>query len=85
MPVDFDRGSPAKFDSRTLNRKTLSRWTGRITQASNGTTQQKSKEIHGKSYGKPKIPAPRRLPGKSVQRRTALYRPLVFCKLLRDS
>ena len=31
MPVEFDRGSPGKFDSRTLNRKTLSRWTGRIT------------------------------------------------------
>ncbi len=32
MPVEFDGGSPGKFDSRTLNRKTLSRWTGR-TQA----------------------------------------------------
>ena len=31
MSVEFDRGSPGKFDSRTLNRKTLSRWTGRIT------------------------------------------------------
>ena len=30
MPIEFDRGSPGKFDSRTLNRKTLSRWTGRI-------------------------------------------------------
>ena len=30
MSVEFDRGSPGKFDSRTLNRKTLSRWTGRI-------------------------------------------------------
>ena len=29
MSVEFDRGSPGKFDSRTLNRKTLSRWTGR--------------------------------------------------------
>ena len=29
MSVEFDRGSPGKFDSRTLNRKTLDRWTGR--------------------------------------------------------
>ena len=29
MSVEFDRESPAKFDSRTLNRETLSRWTGR--------------------------------------------------------
>ena len=29
MSVEFDRGSPGKFDSRTLNRKTLNRWTGR--------------------------------------------------------
>ena len=30
MSVQFDRGSPGKFDSRTLNRTTLNRWTGRI-------------------------------------------------------
>ena len=30
MSVDFYRESPGKFDSRTLNGKTLSRWTGRI-------------------------------------------------------
>ena len=30
MSVEFDRGSPGKFDSRTLNRNALSRWTGRI-------------------------------------------------------
>ena len=29
MSVEFYRESPGKFDSRTLNRKTLSRWTGR--------------------------------------------------------
>ena len=29
MSVEFYRGSPGKFDSRTLNRKTLNRWTGR--------------------------------------------------------
>ena len=29
MSVEFDRGSPGKFDSRTLSRETLSRWTGR--------------------------------------------------------
>ena len=31
MSVEFDRGSPGKFDSRTLNRTTLSRWTGRMS------------------------------------------------------
>ena len=30
MSVEFDRESPGKFDSRTLSRETLSRWTGRI-------------------------------------------------------
>ena len=29
MSVEFDRGSPGKFDTRTLSRETLSRWTGR--------------------------------------------------------
>ena len=31
MSVEFYRESPGKFDSRTLSRETLSRWTGRIT------------------------------------------------------
>ena len=31
MSVEFYRESPGKFGSRTLNRKTLSRWTGRTT------------------------------------------------------
>ena len=31
MSVEFYRGSPGKFDSRTLSRETLSRWTGRTT------------------------------------------------------
>ena len=30
MSVECYRGSPGKFDSRTLNRKTLNRWTGHI-------------------------------------------------------
>ena len=30
MSVEFDRGSPGKFDSRTLSRETLSRWTGHM-------------------------------------------------------
>ena len=30
MSVELDREPPGKFDSRTLNRKTLNRWTGRI-------------------------------------------------------
>ena len=29
MSVEFNRESPGKFDSRTLSRETLSRWTGR--------------------------------------------------------
>ena len=29
MSVEFYRESPGKFDSRTLNWKTLNRWTGR--------------------------------------------------------
>ena len=29
MSVEFYTGSPGKFDSRTLSRKTLNRWTGR--------------------------------------------------------
>ena len=29
MSVEFYRESPGKFDSRTLNRKTLKRWTRR--------------------------------------------------------
>ena len=28
MSIEFDRESPGKFDSRTLNRETLNRWTG---------------------------------------------------------
>ena len=31
MSVEFYRGSPGKFDSRTLNRVTLKKWTGRIS------------------------------------------------------
>ena len=31
MSVESDRESPGKFDSRTLKRKTLNRWTGRTT------------------------------------------------------
>ena len=31
MSVEFDREPPGKFDSRTLSRETLSRWTGRST------------------------------------------------------
>ena len=38
MPVEFDRGSPGKFDSRTLNRKTLNRWTGRKASSKSGST-----------------------------------------------
>ena len=30
MSIELFRESPGKFDSRTLSRETLSRWTGRI-------------------------------------------------------
>ena len=30
MSVEFYREPPGKFDSRTLSRKTLNRWTGRV-------------------------------------------------------
>ena len=36
MSVEFYRGSPGKFDSRTLNRTTLNSWTGRNMKWSNG-------------------------------------------------
>ena len=35
IPIEFDRESPGKFDSRTHNRKTLNRWTGRGEDAMN--------------------------------------------------
>ena len=39
MSVEFYRESPRKFDSRTLNRKTLNRWTGRtINSGTNSAT-----------------------------------------------
>ena len=37
MSVEFYRGSPGKFDSRTLNTKTLNRWTGRMAGQTRGT------------------------------------------------
>ena len=37
MSVEFYRGSPGKFDSRTLSRKTLSRWTGRRSRGTHGS------------------------------------------------
>ena len=41
MSVEFYRESAGKFDSRTLSRKTLSRWTGRIgaPRIASGTTR----------------------------------------------
>ena len=37
MSVEFYRESPGMFDSRTLNRETLSRWTGRTLVNINST------------------------------------------------
>ena len=36
MSVECDRESPGKFDSRTLSRETLSRWTGRMRGRADG-------------------------------------------------
>ena len=36
MSVEFYRESPGKFDSRTLNRESLSRWTGRTLRRQQG-------------------------------------------------
>ena len=35
MSVEFYRESPGKFDSKTLSRETLSRWTGRTNDVNN--------------------------------------------------
>ena len=39
MSMNFDRRSLGKFDSRTLNRKTLNRWTGRSTEIGRTTAR----------------------------------------------
>ena len=39
MSVEFDRGSPGNFDSRTLNRTTLDRWTGRMKKLVRGISK----------------------------------------------
>ena len=39
MSVEFYRESPGKFDSRTLDRKTLNRWTGRTIKATTTATK----------------------------------------------
>ena len=38
MSVEFDRESPGKFDSRTLNRTNISRWTGRSSSSSSSSS-----------------------------------------------
>ena len=35
MSVELDKEPPGRFDSRTLNGKTLNRWTGRTTTTNN--------------------------------------------------
>ena len=42
MSVELYRESPGKFDSRTLNRKTLTRWTGRIHDTDTNTSSDSS-------------------------------------------
>ena len=42
MSVEFDRGSPGNFDSRTLSRETLGRWTGRNDKTKVGTAMSDS-------------------------------------------
>ena len=45
MSVEFYRGSPGKLDSRTLSRKTLSRWTGRTSPSITVNFQTKNLQI----------------------------------------
>ena len=42
MSIEFYRGSPGKFDSRTLSRETLSRWTGRGSEPRGGARPRRS-------------------------------------------
>ena len=46
MPVEFYRESPGKFDSRTLNTKTLSRWTGRSARIRPAVRSHREGHIH---------------------------------------
>ena len=58
MSVEFYRGSPRKFDSRTLNRKTLDRWTGRITTSYwPGLVWERAKGQTQMLEAEPKLPA----------------------------
>ena len=45
MSVELYRGSPGKFDSRTLDRKTPNRWTGRTPGTEDGTPEIDTSEI----------------------------------------
>ena len=53
--VEFYRGSPGKFDSRTLSRETLSRWTGHTTQRQ---TAPADEDGAGGASGNPESAAP---------------------------
>ena len=46
MSVEFYRESPGKFDSRTLSRETLNRWTGRTLKGVPTIRSQKHKTKH---------------------------------------
>ena len=48
MSVEFHRESPGKFDSGTLNRETLNRWTGRI-QGRGGATSSERLQLNEES------------------------------------
>ena len=45
MSVELFRASPGKFDSRTLSRETLSRWTGRTIISNTNIEFQKRKTL----------------------------------------
>ena len=52
MSIEFYRGSPGKFDSRTLSRETLSRWTGRIPGESlRGVARLPERDVRGLGGG----------------------------------
>ena len=45
MSVEFDRESAGKFDSRTLNRTTLNRWTWRTSPADSYRASRQEAEL----------------------------------------
>ena len=75
MSVEFYRESPGKFDSRTLSRETLSRWTGR-------TINEKSLTIEGWAAASPGTGGSGPAGHRSSQRLLSLLLVVVLLSLL---